>query len=237
MKSTCIRVFTITIVLLLSTAFNRYVSGGINYFHKVTPIAASVNDNDLYNDLHLEKAGLSKTVYLLALKGKEKLKARGDISKNLITICDFSQSCKKKRLYVIDLANRKMLFNTLVAHGRNTGTEFPRYFSNEPSSLESSLGFFVIKKSYTGKHGLGLTLSGKEPGFNDKAEERAIVMHGADYADEDFVNKWGTLGRSWGCPAVSMKCSKQIINSIKDGSCLFIYFPDKNYLATSELLK
>lgn len=224
-------------IFLISFGINHGAWGRIGYTGKITSPLVSASNESLYNELNLADAGLSRTVYQLALKGQERLKARGDIAKDFLTICDFSQSCNKKRLFVIDLANRKILFNTLVAHGKNTGAEFAEYFSNEPASLKSSLGFFVTKKSFTGGHGLGLVLSGKEPGFNDRAEERAIVMHGADYADKDFIDKWGTLGRSWGCPAVSKKFSEQIINTIKEGTCLFIYFPDKNYLASSKLLK
>ena len=130
-----------------------------------------------------------------------------------------------------------MLFNTLVAHGKNTGEEYAHYFSNNPSSLQSSLGFYLTKEAYTGSHGLGLKLIGLEAGFNDRAAERAIVMHGASYVCNEFIDQYGRLGKSWGCPAVPFELHEQIINTIKDGTCLFIYYPDKAYLAASKLIR
>jgi hypothetical protein len=122
------------------------------------------------------------------------------------------------------------VLNTYVAHGRNSGGEYARKFSNKIKSLQSSLGFYVTKKSYTGEHGLSLRLDGVEPGINDKAYRRAIVMHGASYIGE------GLMGRSFGCPAVPKKESKTIINTIKNGTCLFIYHPEKKYLQSSKIL-
>ncbi len=197
----------------------------------------SSNYREVYSDLHLSELGLNEKAFQLALKGWAKLKAKGKVSKDIISICDFTQSSNQKRLYVIDLASGVLLFNTLVAHGKNTGEEFARYFSNNPSSLQSSLGFYVTKEAYTGSHGLGLKLTGIEPGFNDRAEERAIVMHGASYVCDHFINQYGRLGKSWGCPAVPFEVHEKIINTIKDGSCLFIYYPDKAYLAASKMLK
>ncbi len=195
------------------------------------------NTLPVYTNLHLKELGLSQTAFELALKGWAKLKAKGEVSKDIISICDFTQSSNNKRLYVINLATGTLLFNTLVAHGKNTGEEFAHYFSNKPSSLQSSLGFYVTREAYTGSHGLGLKLIGLEPGFNDRAEERAIVMHGATYACKEFIDQYGRLGKSWGCPAVPFEVHEQIINAIKDGTCLFIYYPDKAYLAASRLIK
>ncbi|MDB5283549.1 MAG: hypothetical protein JWO06_2624 [Bacteroidota bacterium] len=204
---------------------------------KNTNAIPATENTSLYAKLHLKELGLAEKAYQLALTGWEKLKVKGQISKNIISICDFTQSSGNKRLYIIDLATGTLLFNTLVAHGKNTGDEFARYFSNQPSSLQSSLGFFVTGEAYTGKHGLGMRLNGQEPGFNDKAAERTIVMHGADYVCDAFIDQWGRLGRSFGCPAVPSELHEQIINTIKDGSCLFIYYPDKKYLAFSKLIK
>ena len=191
----------------------------------------------LYTGLHLHEMGLSEKAFQLALKGWEKLKIKGKVSRDILSICDFTRSSNQKRLFIIDLASGTLLFNTLVAHGKNTGDEFAHYFSNNPSSLQSSLGFYLTKEAYWGSHGLGLKLSGVEPGFNDRAEERAIVMHGASYVCDAFINQYGRLGKSWGCPAVPSELHEQIINTIKDGTCLFIYYPDKAYLAASQLLK
>jgi hypothetical protein len=190
----------------------------------------------LYSKLNLAGIGLGEEAFNLAVKGWEKLKAKGEVSKSIIAICDFTQSSKNKRLYVIDLASEKVLFNTLVAHGKNTGEEYARFFSNKPSSYQSSLGFYATKGTYIGEHGLSLKLQGEEPGFNDKAAERAIVLHGADYVSDRFVGQHGRLGRSFGCPSVPYNVHEQIINTIKDNSCLFVYYPDQKYLSASRVL-
>lgn len=191
----------------------------------------------IYVSLGLEKKGLNKEAFKYAYAGYKKLEEEGRLNKEgLITICDFSQSSKRKRLYLIDLNEYKLLLNTYVAHGKNSGGEYARKFSNRPESLQSSLGFYRTKKTYYGGHGLALTLSGLEPGFNDKAERRKIVLHGSQYIGENY-KRWGRyMGRSFGCPAVPMKQSRNLINTIKDGSCLFIYHPSKNYLTGSKIL-
>ena len=191
----------------------------------------------IYDSLQLEKIGLKKDVFKYAYTGYKKLEEEGKLNKEgIITICDFSQSSKRKRLYLIDLAEYKLLLNTYVAHGRNSGAEYAKKFSNRPESLQSSLGFYKTKTTYYGGHGLALTLSGLEPGFNDKAERRKIVVHGSQYIGDNYKTRTGNMGRSFGCPAVPMKQSKLLINTIKEGSCLFIYHPTKNYLTTSKIL-
>ncbi len=202
-----------------------------------TPTPITTTPDIFYSRLHLSSFGLPQAAFNMALTGWEKLKAKGIVNKNIIAICDFTQSSTQKRLYIVDLEQQKLLFNTLVAHGKNTGEEFARHFSNEPSSYKSSLGFYATKQTYEGEHGLSLKLQGLEKGFNDKAEERAIVLHGANYVCSNFVCEQGRLGRSWGCPAVSYEEHEAIINTLKDGSCLFIYYPDKKYLASSSLIQ
>lgn len=199
--------------------------------------SSSSEIGEVYEQLNLKQLGLSKVVFEIAVKGFEKLFKQGKLSTDILSVCDFSQSSNQKRLFVIDLENRQVLFNSLVAHGKNTGEEFASKFSNIPSSLQSSLGFYVTGNTYQGKHGLSLKLNGMEKGFNDNAESRAIVMHGADYVSENFINEQGRLGRSFGCPSVPVELCRPIINSVKEGSCLFIYYPDKNYLSHSKLVK
>ena len=191
----------------------------------------------IYDSLKLAKRGLKKEAFNYAYNGYKKLEEEGKLNKEgLITICDLSQSSKRKRLYLIDLNECKLLLNTYVAHGKNSGGEYAKKFSNRPESRQSSLGFYRTKKTYYGGHGLALTLSGLEPGFNDKAERRKIVLHGSLYIGDNY-RRWGKyMGRSFGCPAVPMKQSKTLINTIKDGSCLFIYHPSKNYLSGSKIL-
>jgi hypothetical protein len=193
---------------------------------------------DIYIAVNLADAGLSKDIFELAIKGLKKLNTEGRLNNpNIVTIADYSQSSNKKRLYVIDLKNRKLLFNTYVAHGRNTGDEYARSFSNKEGSLKSSLGFYITEKAIVGSHtGYALMINGVEKGFNDHAEKRAIIIHGADYATENFIKKYGHLGRSFGCPALPPDLNKPIIDSIKGGTCLFIYNPDNKYICSSSLL-
>lgn len=200
-------------------------------------ISPDAEMESIYDSLKLQKRGLRKEAFKYAYLGYKKLQQEGELNKEgIITICDFSQSSKRKRLYLINLKECKLLLNTYVAHGKNSGGEYAKRFSNRPESLQSSLGFYRTKRTYYGGHGLALTLTGLEPGFNDKAERRKIVLHGSQYIGDNY-RRWGKfMGRSFGCPAVPMRQSKILINTIKDGSCLFIYHPSKNYLAGSKIL-
>jgi hypothetical protein len=202
------------------------------------PNAGKVVFGDLYTLVKLADWGLGRTVFDLAIKGLKKLDSNGKLQNpNIVTIADYSQSSNKKRLYVIDLKNKKLLFNTFVAHGRNTGAEFARFFSNVEGSLKSSLGFYITEHPIIGSHtGYSLLINGVEKGFNDNALKRAIIIHGADYASEDYIRKNGRLGRSWGCPALPANLNKLIIECIKGGTCLFVYNPDKEYIGSSSLL-
>lgn len=193
---------------------------------------------DIYSFLNLSHLGLSKEAYQFAVKGFNKLKEQGQIlNSSILTIIDFSQSSNNKRMYVIDLYKKALLFNTYVAHGKNTGNEFAEKFSNIPGTLQSSLGFYITENMAIGsKVGLSLILKGIEKGINDKAREREIIIHGADYATEDFIKKNGRLGRSFGCPSLPPDLIKPVAESIKDGTCLFIYKHDENYLNKSTVL-
>jgi hypothetical protein len=191
----------------------------------------------LYNSIKLEQLGLSKAAFDYAWKGYEYLLNVKKISRgNYLTICDFSQSSLKKRLYIIDIENNKLVTQTYVAHGRNSGGEYATRFSNQPESLQSSLGFYVTDNTYIGKHGLSLKINGVEPGINDKAMMRTIVIHGADYVSAGRAAAGGFMGRSWGCPAVPKEEANSIISTIKNGTCLFIYHPEKEYLLGSKIL-
>ncbi len=195
-------------------------------------------NSDIYTTVNLADSGLAKDVFDLAIKGLKKLDSEGKLNNpTIVTIADYSQSSTKKRLYVIDLMNRKLLFNTYVAHGLKTGDEYARSFSNKEGSLKSSLGFFITENPVVKSHvGYALMINGVEKGFNDHAEKRAIIIHGADYVSEDFIRKYGRLGRSLGCPALPPDMNKPIIESIKGGSCLFIYNPNNKYICSSSLL-
>lgn len=190
----------------------------------------------LYDSLHLKNAGLSKQALEYAVKGYQKLVDSGLVSNSqYLTIIDFSQSSRNKRLYILDMQNDKLAWNTYVAHGKNSGVDMPENFSNQVSSEKSSLGFYVTKATYHGKHGLSLRLGGLEHGINDNAEARGIVVHGAAYVNAGRVHS-AYMGRSQGCPALPENEYAQVINIIKDGSVMFIYNPDDNYLQSSTLL-
>lgn len=171
-----------------------------------------------------------------ALAGFYDLKDKGIISKDILTLVDFSLSSNVKRLWVIDLATNTILYNSLVAHGRNTGEEFANSFSNNDSSFKSSLGFYATGEIYNGKHGASLRLDGLEKGINDHARARGVVVHGADYVSENFIKGNKRLGRSQGCPALPVELAQEIISVIKDKSCLFIYHPSRNQKINEKLI-
>jgi L,D-transpeptidase catalytic domain len=192
----------------------------------------------VYDSLHLDLMGLSKQAFDHAVNGFDKLVAAGRLANDrIISIADFSLPSTKKRLFVIDLNNFKVLFNTYVAHGRNSGTLMANSFGNAPESNKSSLGFYETLGTYNGSNGYSLRLEGLEPGINDNACRRAIVIHGADYVSEGLINSMGYLGRSFGCPSLPQHLNKPIIDKIKGGSCLFIYSQDKTYISRSKILK
>ena len=197
-------------------------------------------DNKLfiYDSLQLNSLGLSKQAFVEGIKGYKILLSQGKLNNDgIITIADFSLPSTQKRLFVIDLENYKLLFNTFVAHGRNSGKEYANRFSNSPRSHMSSLGFYVTQDTYYGENGLSLRLEGEEKGINDNAESRAIVIHPAAYVSESTVKSLGYLGRSYGCPAIPQKVAAPIIKTIKDGSCFFVYSDNKKYISRSPLLQ
>lgn len=197
-----------------------------------------MNAAHLYSALNLHELGLSETAFDYAIKGYNYLYEEGRLENDdVLSIVDFSLPSSRKRLFVLDLENGKLLFNTYVAHGRNSGKEYARKFSNSPESFKSSLGFYITLNTYNGQHGYSLRLEGEEKGINDNALSRAIVMHSADYVNKNLIKSQGYIGRSLGCPALPKQVYKPIIRTIKDGSCLFMYSPDSNYENKSTILK
>ena len=208
---------------------------------KTTSVASSSSTvaeaaNNLYDSLQLDELGMTKQALVYAYKGFQKLEEKGVVQNpDVLTVIDFSQPSDKKRMYIIDVKNFKVPLNTYVAHGKNSGLEYAKRFSNRHESLQSSLGFYVTKNTYFGKHGLSLRLSGQDKGFNDNAESRAVVVHGAQYIGDNRLNS-AYMGRSFGCPAVPQKLANKVINTIKNGTTLFIYHPSQQYLHGSTLL-
>ncbi|PZX10827.1 L,D-transpeptidase-like protein [Breznakibacter xylanolyticus] len=175
---------------------------------------------------------LSFEAFRTAYYGHRSIRNQFD-NDTLITIVDFSKPSTEDRFFVVDIKNGKLLIKTLVAHGKNSGNLYAEKFSNVMSSLQSSLGFFKTGSTYTGKHGFSMLLNGLEKGINDKARERAVVVHSADYVSEAYAKQHGRLGRSFGCPALSKEMNDKVINLIKNGSCMFLYHPSQYQLAAN----
>jgi hypothetical protein len=217
-------------------SFSVFFSSANNLV-KISLTGVSPKMGKLYEDLKLEAYGLSEDAYIHACKGFDYLKQKGSLlNSQIISIVDFTKPSSKKRLFVIDVENEKLLFNTYVAHGQNSGQDFATVFSNEPDSYKSSLGFYRTSSTYMGKNGFSLKLQGLENGINSNAEARGIVMHGADYVSEHLIQSQGFIGRSWGCPAVKNELNKPIIEKIKNGSGFFIYSANASYMRQSRIL-
>ncbi|MFO7621425.1 MAG: murein L,D-transpeptidase catalytic domain family protein [Bacteroidales bacterium] len=188
-----------------------------------------------YNTIRCDVPKPDYEVFTRAITGFFNLKSANKIKNNLLTIVDFSLSSNMERMWIVDMNKIKVVHHSLVAHGRNSGDEFATSFSNRPSSNQSSLGFYLTDETYYGGHGMSLYLDGVEPGVNDKARERAIVMHGAGYVSRDFIRRNGRLGRSFGCPSIPMENHEEIISMLSGRSCIYIHYPDEKYLSTSTL--
>jgi hypothetical protein len=222
-------------VLFLMIQVSLVGTHGINEDH--TSIVIKTADQVLFSQAAVNPEFPPLKLLQTALAGYEMLIEKHSVSRpEVITIIDFSLPSDKERLWVLDLISGKLLFHCLVAHGRNSGDLMAETFSNTPGSFASSPGFYVTGETYVGKHGLSLILEGLETGINDKAREREIVVHGADYVSANFIKNYGRLGRSLGCPAVPEKLSKELIESIKGGSCFFISVPDKSYTSNSQII-
>ena len=235
-KALAIRFLPLIAPFMISTAGSTALSGGAGS-GKTTTVPVNIEYSGFQNSMHelfggmgLENTGLRYEVFEKALTGYLNLKSANQLSeKPLLTIVDLEQSSKKKRLWVIDLEKKDVLFYTYVAHGKGSGDEFARQFSNIENSNMSSPGFYVTQETYTGKHGMSLRLDGMDEGFNSNARQRAIVMHSAEYASEQSIKALGFLGRSQGCPAIPVAQHQAIINALKGKTCLYIHAPVKNY--------
>lgn len=181
--------------------------------------------------------GPNPDVLDLALAGFEKAVAAGEIVRPaVLTIIDYSQPSTDVRLFVCDPETGAVIRSSLVAHGKNSGQNQATKFSNVLGSRQSSLGFYVTGDTYRGRHGYSLRLRGLEAGINDMAFKRNIVIHGAKYVSTDFADRYGRLGRSWGCPALPVESAREIIDLIKNGSCVFVYGDDSTYREKSRYI-
>ena len=200
------------------------------------PVIKRISDS-IYDLISLGQYGLEKDVFFNAYRGYEFLLSKGSLKKtDVLTICDYSQSSRNKRLYVIDVVDSRLLFNTYVSHGKNSGEEFATSFSNLYNSNKSSLGFLVTGQPYKGRSGYSLQLDGMEPGINDRVKMRSIVVHGSKFVSASSSGARGAISRSYGCPAVPYGIHYRIIDAIKGGSCVFVSYPDDWYTHISAIL-
>ena len=188
---------------------------------------------ELYNTLGLLDEGVDLEAFEKACDGYEKI---GNKQKEVLTLIDFTKPSTEERMFVIDMRQRKVLFKTHVAHGQNSGENYATSFSNRNGSHQSSLGFYLTGNTYIGKKGYSLKLNGLETGINDNAFVRGVVIHAAAYANPSVIAGQGRLGRSHGCPALPEALNRPVIDAIKDGSVLFIYADNTNYVAQSRFL-
>src|ERR1043165_650574 len=233
----CLSILTASALVHLSASANQPTNNA------TAPTAAKTTSSNvedyisnLYSQIDFGKGNkLNEEVFNKAVRGYLNLQAAGKVSANkqILSVADFTKSSSENRLWVIDLKAKKVLFNTYVAHGQGSGMDMPTVFSNEDGTHASSLGFYVTDDTYVGKHGNSLRLNGLDNGFNDAALARGIVVHAAEYVSKANIQGQGRLGRSWGCPAVAPELAQPIINTIKGGTCLFIYFPQPKYLKTA----
>lgn len=222
-------IYNILIFVLMSNPSSPVVEneGVKDISHALNTVEART----FYSNCNLE-GKLDFEIFAYALESLDEMEYSNE---EIVTIIDFSKPSTEKRLFILDLKKQELLYHTFVAHGKNTGVNMATKFSNNKGSNQSSLGLYRTGESYQGKHGYSLRLDGLEKGINDNARSRAVVMHSASYVSEAFIKRYGRLGRSWGCPAVPVEFSKEIIDLIKGGSCLYIYANDKHYLENSIL--
>jgi hypothetical protein len=191
----------------------------------------------LYNQIDLNAYGLNYEVFRLGMIGFHTLRNEGKLQqKNILTIIDFTKPSTEKRFYTIDLDKLQVMFHSLVAHGRNTGENLATSFSNQPHSNQSSLGFYVTGESYVGSKGYSLRLDGQEKQYNGNLRSRAVVVHSADYVSEQWIKRYGRLGRSQGCPALPAELTQKVIDTIKNKTVVFAYYNESDYLKSSAYL-
>jgi hypothetical protein len=227
-------------VLFVLAFFSIVGFGPFNYFVRVVPVTTLIgSDNWIEQEtriIHSQADNLDETVLRRSLTAYVIAHQQGYDKQEVLTIVDYSKPSTEKRLWVIDLKNNNVLFNTWVAHGKNSGDLNSTAFSNNARSLKSSLGVFVTEDTYDGHNGYSLRVRGLERGFNDNAMSREVVFHGADYANPTIARGLGRLGRSWGCFAVGRNVSASLINTIKHKTVVVAYYPDPRWLHDSVYL-
>jgi hypothetical protein len=237
----CLSVLTSCALVHLSAAANEPVTASNATSTTATATketSSNVEDyiTSLYGQIDFGKGEkLNPEVFEKAVTGYLNLQSAGKLSNNreILSVVDFTKSSTTNRLWIIDMKAKKVIYNTYVAHGQGSGMDVPNVFSNQDGTHASSLGFYVTSDTYMGQHGNSLRLNGMDQGFNDAALARGIVVHAANYVSKANIAGQGRLGRSWGCPAVAPELAQPIINTIKGGTCLFIYSAQPKYLKSA----
>ena len=232
------RFIFLVLIFILSTFL--YFSNAQNHLSKEKQLAlkkAELNIKELYNELNAAQYNLSFEAFRYAYIGYQSLKKQQRLNgKELFSIIDFTKDCNSKRFYTIDLEKMKIVYNTYVAHGKKSGDRLATSFSDVAESNKSSIGFYITGSTYNGGNGYSLALHGDEKGYNSNLAKRSVVIHTADYANENYMARNGRLGRSLGCPVLPENIYKQIIDTIKDKTMIFAYYNDAKYLKTSKYL-
>ena len=198
---------------------------------------AELNIKELYNELNAAQYDLSFTAFRYAYIGYQTMKKQHRLNnKELFSIIDFTKDCNSKRFYTIDLEKMKIVYYTYVAHGKKSGERMATSFSDAVESNKSSIGFYITGNTYNRGNGYSLILNGDEKGYNSNLAKRSVVVHAADYANEDYIARNGRMGRSLGCPALPENIYKQVIETIKEKTMIFAYYNDAKYLKTSKYL-
>ena len=232
------RFIFLVLIFILSTFL--YFSNAQNHLSKEKQLAlkkAELNIKELYNELNAAQYNLSFEAFRYAYIGYQSLKKQQRLNgKELFSIIDFTKDCNSKRFYTIDLEKMKIVYNTYVAHGKKSGDRLATSFSDVAESNKSSIGFYITGSTYNGGNGYSLALHGDEKGYNSNLAKRSVVIHTADYADENYIARNGRMGRSLGCPVLPESIYKQVIDAIKDKTMIFAYYNDAKYLKSSKYL-
>ena len=229
--------FLVLIFILSTFLYFSNAQTGLSKERQLALKKAELNIKELYNELNAAQYDLSFTAFRYAYIGYQTMKKQHRLNnKELFSIIDFTKDCNSKRFYTIDLEKMKIVYYTYVAHGKKSGERMATSFSDAVESNKSSIGFYITGNTYNGGNGYSLILQGDEKGYNSNLAKRSVVVHAADYANEDYIARNGRMGRSLGCPALPENIYKQVIETIKEKTMIFAYYNDAKYLKTSKYL-
>lgn len=229
--------FLVLIFILSTFLYFSNAQTGLSKERQLALKKAELNIKELYSELNAAQYDLSFTAFRYAYIGYQTMKKQHRLNnKELFSIIDFTKDCNSKRFYTIDLEKMKIVYYTYVAHGKKSGERMATSFSDAVESNKSSIGFYITGNTYNGGNGYSLILHGDEKGYNSNLAKRSVVVHAADYANEDYIARNGRMGRSLGCPALPENIYKQVIETIKEKTMIFAYYNDAKYLKTSKYL-